>query len=201
VAHPIRALERASRVEQISTDLFTLMSRGFDAFRPLVAGTPAQDVLEQRAYLAGYKDRKVFEGSRFSYDLRTRRGVPYEVIDEQRMVALDPVVAGRFSMGVYFPNAFWTRDPRAFTQTLLDDLVRKGGALRKAEAKSFVRQDGRVVRLVTTDGEVTARDFVIAAGPWSRGTAAAARDRCGHSMSSGGTARTCPRRASGSRCR
>ena len=160
---------RASRVEQISTDLFTLMSRGFDAFRPLVAGTPAQDVLEQRAYVAGYKNRKVFEGSRFSYDLRKRRGVPYEVIDEQRMVALDPVVAGRFSMGVYFPNAFWTRDPRAFTQTLLDDLVQKGGALRKAEAKSFVRQDGRVVRLVTTDGEVTARDFVIAAGPWSRG--------------------------------
>src|SRR5439155_16092592 len=84
------------------------------------------------------------------------------------MAALDPLFAGRFAMGVYFPNAFWTRDPRAFTQTLLDDLVNKGGILRRAEVKRFVQRDGRVDRVVTSDGEVSASAFVIAAGPWSR---------------------------------
>jgi glycine/D-amino acid oxidase-like deaminating enzyme len=159
---------RASRVEQISTDLFTLMSRGFDAFRPLVAGTPAQDVIEQRAFVSGYKDRAVFDASSYAYGLRKRRGVAFEVVDGARMAELDPLFAGRFSMGVIFPNAFWTRDPGAFTRALLDDLVKKGGAVRKAEVKELVRQNGRVTQLRTTDGDVSARDFVIAAGPWSR---------------------------------
>jgi len=160
---------RASRVEQISSDLFSLMSRGFDAYRPLIAGTPAEDVVEQRAYVSGYKDRAVFDSASYSYALRKRRGVPYEVIDAVRMATLDPLFSGRFAMGVYFPNAFWTRDPRAFTQTLLDDLVKKGGALRRAEAKEFVKSNGRVERLRTDDGDISAGSFVIAAGPWSRG--------------------------------
>lgn len=159
---------RASRVEQISTDLYALMSRGFDAFRPLVAGTPAADVLEQHAYVSGYKDKKTLEHSSFSYDIRKRRGVPFEVVDERRMAELDPLFAGRFEAGVYYPAAFWTRDPRAFTQTLLDDLTKKGGSLKRAEAKRFVRQNGRVDRLITSDGEVSAGAYVIAAGPWSR---------------------------------
>ena len=46
-----------------------------------------------------------------------------------------------------------TRDPRAFTQTLLDDLVKKGGALRRAEGANlltrFTRQlaDGSRLRI------------------------------------------------------
>jgi D-amino-acid dehydrogenase len=159
---------RASRVEQISTDLFSLMSRGFDAFRPLLVGTPAEDVLEQRAFVWGYKDRRVFDESGFTYGVRTRRGVAYEVMDQARLAAVAADLAGRLAMGVYFPNAFWTRDPRAFTQTLLDDLVKKGGAVHRAEAKRFVRRNGRVDRLVTSDGDVSAGAFVIAAGPWSR---------------------------------
>lgn len=160
---------RASRVEQISTDLFTLMSRGFDAFRPLVAGTPAEDVIEKRSFVSGYKDPTVFESSSWSYALRKRRGVAFEVIDAARMATLDPIFAGRFSMGVIFPNAFWTRDPRAFTQTLLDDFVKKGGAVRRAEVKEIVRQNGRIERLRTNDSDVSAGAYVIAAGPWSRG--------------------------------
>src|SRR5258705_4295003 len=143
------------------------MSRGFDAFRPLVAGTPAEDVIEKRSFVSGYKDPTVFESSSWSYALRKRRGVAFEVIDAARMATLDPIFAGRFSMGVIFPNAFWTRDPRAFTQTLLDDFVKRGGAERRAEVKEIVRQNGVFCRIRTNDSDGSAGGFVNHHGPLS----------------------------------
>jgi D-amino-acid dehydrogenase len=159
---------RPAQVESISIALNAVMSRGFDAYRPLVAGTAAEDVLVNRGYLYGYVDQKGFERSKYAFDLRTRRGVAFEVVDKARIGSFDPLYAGRFERAVYFPNAYFTKDPRQFTQILLDEVVRKGGSLHHAEATGFASTNGRVDRVLTSDGDIAAGSVVIAAGPWSR---------------------------------
>jgi D-amino-acid dehydrogenase len=157
-----------ARVEAISIALNELMSRGVDAYRPLVAGTAAEEMLGNRGFLYGYRDPRLLESSSYAFDLRKRRGVAYEFIDKARIASLDPAYAGRFEVGVYFPNAYFTKDPRTFTQILLDDVIARGGSLRRAEVTGFATTKGRVARVLTNDGDVAADSVVIAAGPWSR---------------------------------
>jgi D-amino-acid dehydrogenase len=157
-----------ARVEAISIALNALMSRGFDAYRPLLNGIAIEDVVTQRGSLSGYLDPKTLEGSRYAFELRKRRGVAFEILDPARIAQLDRAYAGRFAVGAYFPNAYWTKDPRAFTQSLLDDVVARGGSLRKADVLGFVLDRGRISRVRTSDGEISTGAVVIAAGPWSR---------------------------------
>lgn len=160
---------RASRVESISAALNTLMSRGIDAFRPLVTGTDAADILDNHGFLFVYQDAASLDAARFSLDLRRRRGVEYGVLDAAQLAELSPVLAGRFATGVYLTKALFTRDPGGFTRTLADRFVADGGTLHQADVTGFERQHSRVGSVVTTEGRVTAGSVVLAAGPWSRG--------------------------------
>jgi D-amino-acid dehydrogenase len=159
---------RPSRVEAISTALYSLMSRGVEAYRPLIAGTEAESILGNRGHLYAYRRREALESASFVLRLRRRRGVTYEILDDQAMARLSPAFAGRFQAGIYFPKAHWTTDPRAFTQTLAANFVASGGRLERAEVHDFETGGRRVLRVRTDHGAVTAGAVVIAAGPWSR---------------------------------
>ncbi|TMC55234.1 MAG: FAD-binding oxidoreductase [Chloroflexi bacterium] len=160
---------RPSRVEAISTALYSLMSRGLDAFRPLVAGTEAEAILKNRGHLYAYRRRDALDPDSFDLRLRQRRGVTYEILDDTAMARLSPAFAGRFEVGIYFPKAHWTADPQAFTQTLLASFVANGGRFERAEVRGFDTSDGRVLQVRTDNGAVATGAVVIAAGPWSRG--------------------------------
>jgi D-amino-acid dehydrogenase len=156
------------QVERISAALGSLMVRGADAYRPLVAGTEAAEILGQRGFLFGYRTGAAFDADRFVLDLRTRCGIAYEVLDAAAITKSSGTLDGRFERGVYLPNALFTTDPLRFTRTLADRLVAAGGRLERAEATGFAVRDGTVQSIDTTAGRVSAGAVVIAAGPWSR---------------------------------
>jgi D-amino-acid dehydrogenase len=160
---------RPARVEAISTALYSLMRRGVEAYRPLIAGTEAEGILSNRGHLYAYRRREALDSNSFVFGLRRRRGVTYEILDDAAMSKLSPLFAGRFETGVYFPKAHWTADPRAFTQALLASFVDKGGRVARADVRGFATNDGRVVRVRTDQSDVTTGAVVISAGPWSRG--------------------------------
>ncbi|HEX9270094.1 MAG TPA: FAD-binding oxidoreductase [Candidatus Limnocylindria bacterium] len=159
---------RPSRVESISAALYGLMSRGFDAYRPLIAGTPAENVLRNRGHMYVYRRKDDLDPNAFSLKLRTRRGIRYELLDAAGIAKLNPSVAGLFGAALYFPNAFYTKDPQAFTQTLLDTFIAKGGRFERGEVVGFATSAGRVQSVRTAAGQLTTEAVVISAGPWSR---------------------------------
>lgn len=164
----IRFALASRRVETISIALSSLSMRGFDAYRPLVVGTEAEAILGNRGYVYGYEDRSLLDIDSEAFALRRKRGVAFEVVESDRLATLVPTLVDRLAVGVYFPNAFYTKDPRAFTQALLADFMARGGTTRRAQALGFESRGGRVQRVRTDDGDVTAGTVVIAAGPWSR---------------------------------
>ena len=159
---------RPSRARKISADLYSLMSRGFDAYRPLIKGTAAESVIRNSGNLYAYRSRRALNLDSFPMQLRRQNGVTYEVVDDSAMAKISPLFAGKFEIGLFFPKTHWTTDPRAFTQTLLADFVAKGGRVQTTAATGFDTANGRVTRVRTSDGGITAASFVIAAGPWSR---------------------------------
>jgi D-amino-acid dehydrogenase len=160
---------RPSRVEAISVALHSLMSRSVDAYRPLLTGTDAEQILRDRGYLYAYRHRRSLDSARYNFDLRKRRGVAFEILSATELAAREPLLDGLFEAGVYFPNAHFVRDPRALAQILHEDFLARGGRSVSAAVIGFVTRGRRVERVRTDRGEISVGTVVIAAGPWSGG--------------------------------
>jgi D-amino-acid dehydrogenase len=159
---------RATRVESISAALGNLTTWAVKAYEPLVEGTDAAAILGNHGLLHVYRSAESFARARFELDLRTRRGVNYELLDAAQIARLSPECSDRFYRGVYFPQARFTTDPQAFAQVLLERFVTEGGRLLQAEAHRFATAGQRVTAVLTDDGHVAAGAVVVCAGPWSR---------------------------------
>jgi D-amino-acid dehydrogenase len=158
----------ARRVEAISVGLSQLMAHAVDAYRPLVEGTEAEAFLDNRGFLYLYRTEASFAGARFDLELRSRRGVDYELLDAAGIARVSPESAGRFQHGVYFSKARWTSDPLGFTRALTASFTAGGGQLRRAEVTGFAVVNRRVDAVMTSQDAISTGAVVICAGPWSR---------------------------------
>jgi D-amino-acid dehydrogenase len=159
---------RARRVEAISVGLGQLMAHAVDAYRPLVGGTEAEAMLGRCGFLFLYRTEASLAGARFDLELRTRRGVDYQVLDASGIARVSPESAGKFRHGVYFSKARSTTDPRAFSRALSARFTAGGGQLRRAEVTGFATANHHVDTVLTSEGPIRTRAVVICAGPWSR---------------------------------
>jgi D-amino-acid dehydrogenase len=159
---------RKSRVEEISIALKRLTDRAMEGYEPLLHGSPAGALVHEGGLLRTYRSDDAFEADRFTHDLRTRRGVKYDVLDDAGIAKVDPALAGRFRRAAYMPEPYFTLDPRGFTQALATEFTDGGGTLTRATVDSFDRQDGRVRAVVTAVGRIPTGLVVVAAGAWSR---------------------------------
>jgi glycine/D-amino acid oxidase-like deaminating enzyme len=159
---------RRRRVEEISLALGALTSRGVEAYRDLTADFDVEDIFEQKGILSGYSKLSSFESGSKTFELRRRRGVPYEVLDADSVGSREPLLAGKVACGVYFPSARYTTDPQRFTNVLVAEFEAAGGRRLKTEATGFDVRGDVVATVRTGVGEVSAGAVVICAGPWSR---------------------------------
>ncbi len=163
---------RPSRVDHIAAALGGLMSHIVEAYRPLVAGTELESVVNQSGLLFAYASADSFAGAQFALRLRSRHGVSHDVLDAAAIAGRFPLLAGRFKHGIYLDRALYTTDPAAFTRTLAGQFVVEGGELYEGEVRGFRLRGRRVEAVQTTSGtgdaEIYTGAVVICAGPWSR---------------------------------
>jgi D-amino-acid dehydrogenase len=159
---------RASRVEAISMSIHELMFRAIEAYRPMIAGTAAENLVHPGGLLHVYRGADAFAADQFSIGLRSRRGTDFELLDRVAIDARHPGLAGRFEHAVYLPRAHYTDDPQAFVRSLTDTFVAEGGQVHTAAATGFELHGNRVHAVATSSGRIGAGEVVISAGAWSR---------------------------------
>jgi glycine/D-amino acid oxidase-like deaminating enzyme len=102
-------------------------------------------------------------------------GVKVEMLDAAGLLALEPNLAPDLAGGIYYLDEAQV-DARRATLALLQAARRCGAELRQGVSVTGLRRDagGRVVAALTTEGEIEAGAFVLAAGVWSNEIAASA---------------------------
>jgi D-amino-acid dehydrogenase len=159
---------RRSTVERASVALHSLIELALDAYRPLIAGRDAEQLVRPGGLLYGYLDDRSFVAAGFDIELRARRGVVFEIVDNRRIEQLAPALAGRFGYGLYLPDAPYTVDSRRLTGALAAEMVAAGGELHCADVVDFQGGRRRVDAVVTSAGRIPTEAVVVAAGAWSR---------------------------------
>ncbi|CAN5912124.1 FAD-dependent oxidoreductase [soil metagenome] len=90
-------------------------------------------------------------------------GVPAEVLDAKQTAALDPDVTMDVLGSVHFPQDCHLQ-PERYIGALERQL---GDVLLDAEVSGWRREGGRLTAVITTSGEISGDEFVLAGGAWS----------------------------------
>lgn len=105
-------------------------------------------------------------------------GIPHRVLDRAAMADEFPQFIGlaEDDMGYFEPGAGFLRPERCIA-ALLAEATRAGAICRTGTTVKAIAQDGDRVRLTLSDGTLTCRHVVVAAGAWSAPLLGAPFDR------------------------
>jgi D-amino-acid dehydrogenase len=99
--------------------------------------------------------------------LKAEFGVNSQVLNAKELSLLEPHLSVEHAVGAtHWKDPSSLRDPLALTQGYADLFKRRGGTFINADARSLTQTAGGW-QITTKDGFVTARDAVVALGPWS----------------------------------
>jgi D-amino-acid dehydrogenase len=93
-------------------------------------------------------------------------GIRPAFLDRAALTALEPHVGEKAIGGVHYREPLSTSDPGALVRSYAALIMKRGGRMERGEALSL-EPSGAGWTVKTDSGPVTARDAVIALGPWS----------------------------------
>ncbi len=125
----------------------------------------------RKGILYFFRSQRSFDAGAGNYRFLGEHGLPIEIVDRRRIVALEPghaAAAERIAGGVYSPID-QTGDSRLFTTRLAAYAAeRRGVDFRSAPTVEGLEHDGqRVSAVVTSRGRIAADAFVLSLGPES----------------------------------
>ncbi|WP_313571775.1 NAD(P)/FAD-dependent oxidoreductase [Pantoea piersonii] len=160
---------RPSRINAISQAMATLTREVYNDFAALLALCPDKTLLGQRPVIEVFDTPHGLAAEREHLELRERLGFKAEMLDAGAIGELEPVLAGKFSHGVLFPDWCAVSDTKGFIAALTEAFVRQGGIRIDTEAAAILEAQGVATGVTLHDGRMLSADHVVvAAGTGSR---------------------------------
>lgn len=155
------------RVREISKALVSLNVPTFDAYAPLLKDAGVEHLFHRTGQLFVYQSKNGIEKDALGVELRRASGVRVEVLNQDEIRQLESALAPIFQSGFFMPDNGHCKNPFGLVQALARTVVRNGGTLLKRDVTGFETADGRITKVKTSGGDLTADAVVIAAGVWS----------------------------------
>ncbi len=155
------------RYERHAQHLHALVARAAEAHDQLIATLGLERLVRPAGWLKlvreGDPDRETLWERRFL----DRFEIPYERIDGERALALEPALAPGVRGGLFLPLERSVVYPLDYTRAIFADLERRGGRWEGVRVSGLEHAGGRIRRVLTDRGPITADLVVVAAGAFS----------------------------------
>jgi D-amino-acid dehydrogenase len=165
------------KIRQQAQVLKSLISPCFDALMPLVDDAGARDLVKRDGILIVYRSKESVAADARGWALRRDNGIVWEEFDQEQLRAFDPNLTPDAKYGKYVPNNGHTVDPSGLVKAFVENVLKAGGRLVKAEAKGFAFDGDRLVAVETSSGRIEADTAVLATGAYSKPLAVQTGDR------------------------
>ena len=93
-------------------------------------------------------------------------GVQSEVLDHRQLAAAEPHLMGPLIGGVHWKDPYSLAEPLALSRAYADLFLKRGGQFASADAR-WLAEEANGWSVAGPDGRITARDCVVALGPWA----------------------------------
>ena len=128
------------------------------------AGVP--ELLRRTGWLKLFRSEATFAAAAAELDRARSYGVAGDLLDARAIAAREPALTGEFAGAVYLPAPGFVPDPGGLAKAYAALFGRRGGRFLVGEARTL-EASGPRWRVATGEGSVTAREVVVAMGPWS----------------------------------
>jgi D-amino-acid dehydrogenase len=143
-----------------------LIQRSLVEHEALVAEAAVPELLRRSGWIKLFRSDATLASAVGEFERARPYGVAGEVLDSKAIAAREPNLTGTFAGAVYFPAPGFVPDPGALAKAYAALFKRKGGRFVVGDARTLEQSAGRW-RVGGSNGGASARDVVVALGPWS----------------------------------
>ncbi len=160
------ANSRKAPFERGAQALIELSRLSVDFWEELARRTPESFGFDRSGLLAIYENDGGLAAGRKRAELTERFGIPYERWSAEQVRDREPAIHGEMTGALFFPEDAHC-DPYPAVLALVDEARRLGVRFEERAEVVDVTCNGSGDRLLTSRGELHAKEFVVAAGAWS----------------------------------
>lgn len=143
-----------------------LIQRSLIEHEALIEEANVPELLRRTGWIKLFRSDATLATAVSELERARQYGVAGEVLNAAAIAAREPHLTGAFSGAVYFPAPGFVPDPGGLAKAYATLFGRKGGRYLVGDARTL-EQSGTRWRLATLEGTITAREVVVAMGPWS----------------------------------
>src|SRR5882757_7290867 len=143
-----------------------LIQRSLAEHEELIAEAKVPELLRRTGWIKLYRSDATLGKAVKDLERARQHGVAGDVLDAAGIAAREPNLTGDFAGGVHFPDPGFVPDPGGLAKAYAALFGRKGGRYLTGDARTL-EQSGSRWRVATLEGTITAREVVVAMGPWS----------------------------------
>jgi D-amino-acid dehydrogenase len=157
---PDRALRGAMAV-------LPLIRQSLVEHEALIAEAGAGDLLKRTGWIKMFRSAATLDRALRELERAKAYGVEGKVLDRGAIAEREPNLSGDFAGAIHFPAPGFVPDPGGLAKAYAARFRRKGGRFLSGDARTLQQMSDGRWRVATEEGPVTAREVVVALGPWS----------------------------------
>jgi len=143
-----------------------LIRRSLIEHEELIAEAKVPELLRRTGWLKLFRSDATLAHAVRDFERAKQYGVAGEVLEPKGIAAREPNLTGDFAGAVYLAAPGFVPDPGGLAKAYAALFGRRGGRFLVGDARTL-EQSGQRWRISTDEGSVTAREVVVAMGPWS----------------------------------
>jgi D-amino-acid dehydrogenase len=143
-----------------------LIQRSLIEHEALIAEANVPELLRRTGWIKLFRSDATLAKAVQELERARQYGVKGDILDAAAIAAREPNLTGDFAGAVHFPDPGFVPDPGGLTKAYAALFGRKGGRFLVGDARTL-EQSGARWRVATLEGSITAREVVVAMGPWS----------------------------------
>jgi len=156
------------RIESSAQALAPLMARCVEEHDALIAeaGDAARALVQNKGWIRCLRTEEGLRRAIANARRLDKYGVDYAILTGAQSREIEPHLSKRIIGAIHFRGSPTSSDPGMLTKAYADLFLRKGGHFLKGDARGLIEEASHW-SLPSESGRITAREAVVALGPWS----------------------------------
>ncbi|HLX01053.1 MAG TPA: FAD-binding oxidoreductase [Trinickia sp.] len=155
------------RLAGAARDMLPLIRQSVIEHDALIARAGIGELVRDSGWIEAFRSREAFESEAPVLEAVAREhGLRMVPLDAAALRAKEPAIGEGFYGGLHWEDPKSVQNPGALTQGYARLFVAEGGTLLRGDATSL-REGDKAWTVDTNEGRISAKEIVVALGPWS----------------------------------
>jgi D-amino-acid dehydrogenase len=152
---------------EASKAMLPLIERSVTEHDALMADAGTEPLVSRKGWIELFRSRKGYEEGVAEAEALKPFGLDWAALSGPSLEAVEPHLSTRVAGGVHWRDPVSVSDPGAVTKAYAALFERRGGRITHGDARSLAEDGAGHWTIMTDEGRVSARDAVVALGPWA----------------------------------